>query len=193
MDADTVSNNKGGGISLAATNFTLTNLQVVNNGKSDSSVGAGDGSSFGGINVTAGGQDRAHMVMFNNTIVNNSDSALGTTPAGIGCSAIPTLVNSVAFQNQGPSGAQIAALCMADHSAFPTAGGTNQDLGTCTAAQIFVNAGSGMYQPKQGGAPPCSLIGDGAATFMSVSAPNHDLAGNPRPSGGGFDIGCYQH
>lgn len=194
MDQDVVSNNKGGGISLAATNFSLTNLLVENNGKSDSSVGAGDGSGFGGINITSTGQDRAHMIMFNNTVVNNSDSALGTTPAGIGCSVVTTLANTVAFQNQGPTGAPVAALCMADHSAYATAAGTNQDLTSCTAVQLFVAAASGNYKPNPASTTtPCSLIGDGTTTFMSVAAPNHDLSGNSRPAAGPIDIGCYQH
>ena len=55
---------------------------------------------------------------------------------------------------------------------------------TATAAQLFVNASANNYQLSS----TSPAINAGTAT----DAPSTDILGNPRPSGGGFDIGAYQ-
>jgi hypothetical protein len=53
-----------------------------------------------------------------------------------------------------------------------------------TASQLFVNAASSNYQ--------LSSTSPAINAGTSTDAPSTDLLGNPRPSGGGFDVGCYQ-
>lgn len=196
LDADFISNNVAGGIEVNTSNFTLTNLLISGNGKADSSAGAGDGSAFGGINLSAGGQDRAHMLMFNDTVVANLASATIASASGISCSAVPTLANTVIFGNQGPS-AQTTAGCQPSYSAYPGAGtnaNNNQDLSSCQASDLFIQKSADPYQPIKGGSAPCTLVDDGTSSFMSVNAPAHDIVGatRPQPAGGKFDIGCYE-
>jgi fibronectin type 3 domain-containing protein len=67
---------------------------------------------------------------------------------------------------------------------------TGQDAKSFTAdsAQLFVNPSGGNYQLKSGS----PAIGAGIGSLAGHSAPSTDLAGNPRPTANGFDIGCYE-
>jgi parallel beta-helix repeat protein len=52
---------------------------------------------------------------------------------------------------------------------------------------LFVNTSSNDYHPGP------ALLGQGTGSMGGASAPALDLDGNPRPQGGTYDIGCYEH
>ncbi|MFO0547767.1 MAG: right-handed parallel beta-helix repeat-containing protein [Polyangiaceae bacterium] len=55
-------------------------------------------------------------------------------------------------------------------------------------AALFTSPGTGDFTLLSS-AP---AIDAGVASFQSIAAPNADIAGTPRPSGAGFDIGAYE-
>jgi parallel beta-helix repeat protein len=65
-----------------------------------------------------------------------------------------------------------------------TSTGQDAHSSTATAAQLFVNASANNYQ--------LSSTSPAINAGTSTDAPSTDILGNPRPSGGGFDIGAYQ-
>jgi hypothetical protein len=196
MDQDVVSNNKGGGISLAATDFNITNILVSGNGTSGA---IGIGSAFGGINVSSAGEVGGPMNLINLTVVNNQKNT-NTASSGIICSAVPTILNTVVFGNTGGT-VQLQPLdCTSTtYSAFPggTAGtGTgNRELTGCSATQLFTGTAPTPFMPVQNMTNnACDLV-DVAAPLPNVSAPDHDLLGTKRPQpypSGTDDIGCYE-
>jgi hypothetical protein len=66
-------------------------------------------------------------------------------------------------------------------------GSTGEDTHsfTATQSQLFVNAASNNYQ--------LSATSPAINAGTALDAPSTDLLGYPRPSDGGYDIGCYQH
>jgi parallel beta-helix repeat protein len=65
-----------------------------------------------------------------------------------------------------------------------TSTGQDAHSSTATAAQLFVNASASNYQ--------LSSTSPAINAGTSTDAPSTDILGNPRPSGGGYDIGAYQ-
>lgn len=59
---------------------------------------------------------------------------------------------------------------------------------TASPSSLFVNAGGDNYN-LLGGVP---AIDSGVPVFQTVSAPNRDISGTPRPQGSGFDLGAYE-
>lgn len=183
MDQDVISNNKGGGLSLAATDFTLTNLLVSDNGSSTSALG--------GISLGSAGES-GKMSVVDVTVVDNQKTT-GIVPSGIFCnSAAVAILNTVVFGNSGSSQLDATSDCMStSYSAFPSATGTgNVDVTTCTAAQLFSGSAPTPFMPIKG-TGSCNLVDVGT----NSGAPDHDLVGTkrPQPSPNGVDdIGCYE-
>jgi hypothetical protein len=186
FDADSFAGNKGGAVTVNATDFTMTNLLVHNNG-----AGGAGGSSFGGIYLQAVGE-AGKMTMFNLTVVNNSATATALG-SGIVCAAAPTtLANTLVLGNQGPT-IEISAGCTPSYSAFIGGSGSNNEnipITGCAVTDLLVDPANGDFHPKKGGAVPCTLVNQGTNT----NAPDHDLDGTarPQPTAGTDDIGCYE-
>lgn len=181
MDQDVVSGNIGGGISLAATDFNITNTLISGNGNTMST--------FGGVEVTSTGES-GKMAVVNATIVNNSAKTTGIAlPSGIYCSSTAvSILNTAVFGN---SGQQLDGTdCMTtSFSAYPGASGNNINIGSCMATDLFSGAAPTPFMPvKRVGT--CNLVDVGT----NIGAPTHDLLGTPRPQpvGGTDDIGCYE-
>jgi hypothetical protein len=190
LDADTITNHKGGGVSLDASNFALTNLLVAGNGTPTTTPGSG--SNFGGISIGGNAGEPGKMNLSNLTIVNNSAKTTAFA-SGVICSSTPSLLQNTAIFGNQPATEVTAAQCTPSYSAFVGAGANvahNQELATCAATDLFVAPASGQYQPKKGGTAPCTLVDNGT----NAGAPDHDLTGTPRPQplGGTADIGCYE-
>ncbi len=195
LDADLLQGNKGGAIKMDATDFALTNLLVLSNGTA--TQGGTNGSSFGGIDVSAIGEI-GKMSMANLTVVGNKADNNATASAMQCPVTAPKTINTVVFGNTGPA-AEIQTACIGtvatptvSYSAYVGGSGTmnNLDLTGCTAAMLFTNAAGGNYLPVKGGAKPCTLVDQGT----NVGAPDHDYVATPRPQpvGGTDDIGAYE-
>jgi hypothetical protein len=170
--------NGGNGISAMQSTFVITNALVHRNGQSSVTDAA--------VEIAAAPQLK--QVLLNVTVADN----IGSFP-GIRCSnATPTVANAVAFNNPVPNQAMITG-CTVTNSAFYGASSPNQDTNNCTD-KLFVNSATANYVPLKGGAPPCSLVGQGLDSItvggLQYTAPQ-DIVGVPRPSGR-FDIGAYQ-
>jgi len=171
--------NGGSGLSLSQSTFTVTNTVVHRNGQS--------GFTSAAIEITAAAQP--NQTLFNVTVADN----VGTIP-GIRCSSTqPIVANTVVFNNAIPNQATITS-CAPTNSAFFGGGSPNQDLNNCTD-KVFVNASTTNYLPLKGGAPPCSLVGQGVDSVVpsggTAVTTNHDVVGTARKTGM-FDIGGYQ-
>jgi hypothetical protein len=179
--------NSGGGIGLSGTNdFTVINSLIERNG--------GASSSTGGI-AQDGMFNRAQVI--NSTVVNNMVGSGQLAASGISCnangigSATYTVFNNVVYGNTNGSG-EINSSCLPDHDAYVGGSGTNQDLTSCTAAQIFVDGTNNNWRPKTGSSAPCSLIDKGESAYAGVNAPAYDIEGTSRPMGAGVDVGAYE-
>lgn len=170
--------NGGRGLDLESSAFTITNTVVYQNGQTGVDYG---------VFITNGTQP--NQTLFNVTVADN----IATAP-GITCSTTqPTIANTVVFNNPVPNQARIA-MCTVTNSAFFGATGSNQDTNNCTD-KVFVNAGTANYVPLTGGAPPCSLVGQGVNSVTpaggTLVTTDHDVVGHSRPPGK-YDIGAYQ-
>jgi hypothetical protein len=119
----------------------------------------------------------------NNTILNNILLGGGGVALRISSDSMSSLVcdyniGGGLYQSEDTGNNQTLAQWQAS---------TGQDAHsfTATAAQLFANAAANNYQLSS----TSLAIDSGTAT----DAPNTDILGNPRPSGGGFDIGAYEH
>lgn len=195
LDADLVRDNKGGAIKFDTTDFAATNLLVLANGTA--TQGATNGSSFGGVDVSAAGE-LGKMTIANLTMVGNKADNNATASALQCPITAPKTINTVVFGNTGPA-AEIQTACVGtvatpsvSSSAYVGGSSTmsNVDLTGCTAAMLFVGAAAGNFQLVKGGAKPCTLVDQGT----NVGAPDHDYVGTPRPQpvGGVDDIGAYE-
>lgn len=191
LDSTFVGPNSGGGVGLNNTDFTIVNTVIAKNG-----TGGSGGSPFGGLQHL-GNFNRAQLI--NSTIADNAMDPGKAPAAGVSCgangigSAVYVIFNDVIFGNTGgPTGEFNAAGCPPDHTAYVGGTGTNPDLTSCSAAQLFANAGTNDFHPVNTAAAPCTLVNDGTASFMTVSAPAVDFGGVARPQGGAFDIGAYE-
>ncbi len=186
FDADIILGNKGGGISLSASDFALTNLLVHDNGTSGAA-----GSDFGGLLLSTSGES-GKMSLFNLTVVDNLAKTTAAA-SGINCVATPSALTNTLVLGNSPLTEISAAGCGASYSSYVGAtGSNNQDIPVagCTVGDLLVNPSGGNFHPKKSGTAPCTLIDLGTNT----GAPGHDLDGTarPQPSTGTDDIGCYE-
>ncbi len=192
LDAIQIVGNAGGGLKLEGADFYLTNLLVVGNGTADASSANKNGSSLGGIDVDSAGE-ASNMTILNATVIANSASTLAST-SGLTCLTPVTVANIVVVDNGGPALQISEAGCAPTYSAYSNvtiSGAHNRDLTSCANSQLFVNYPTNEEVSKTGRAP-CSLIGGGIFNVTgSITAPDHDLVGAPRPTSS-IDIGCYQ-
>jgi len=70
-------------------------------------------------------------------------------------------------------------------SQWQSSTGQDHNSFSATAAQLFVNPSANNYQELS--TSPSIDVG------TSTDAPSTDIAGNPRPSGAGYDIGTYEY
>jgi hypothetical protein len=187
LDQDTVAANTQGGVALSSSDFTISNSLIRDNGLLDPS-----GSAVGGISTTG---TSARAVIVNNTVVNNKNSGTGITPVGVACGAATVTFNTVIKGNSGF--ATETGGCSPTYSAYNGATGTgNRDISLCTLANLFSDPMAGDYHPNKTAAGACTIVLVNVGTPMSgtVNAPDHDLGGTrrPQPTGGAWDIGCYE-
>lgn len=156
-----------GGMYLEGTNFTLSNVTVSRNGHP---------ADYGGAIYAAGGSG---------TIVNSTVSRnRGNAGLGVGLVTL-TLRNSI-FWGQRPTSSpdvDVASVATvdADHTDIGTLAGTVNDLGgNISTDPRFVSSNDFHLTASS----PC--IDTGTCT----GAPATDADGDPRPTGGGCDIGA---
>lgn len=177
--------NDRGGVSLTASDFTITNTVITKNGAETANMNPG--SDVGGISVALLAK---RAIVMNTSVVANSSKLLADA-SGIVCPGGNKMIvgNTVIFGNTGgKGGTQITTKnCNMDKDAFPGAMTPNIDLTTCTMDDLFMSD----YHLKKGNAP-CTLVDQGSNAPASQPAPDYDLDGNHRPAGTGFDIGAYE-
>jgi hypothetical protein len=166
--------NNSGGVYLKTSDFTLQNSIVQKNGSPTSA--------FGGVQIsTLGTMGRGNIV--NVDILNNACENQNNRYSGIDCvmGTILVLNTAVLGNTVGvPTGPiELRGTCSVDHSAFAGGTGTNTNLTNCTVADLFATDFSPLTTP--GGICPTTLLGKGAATFTTATAPSFDFNGAPRP------------
>ena len=177
--------NRGGGIDEASggNSLTLTNCLITDNGRSGPS-----GPMFGGVEVLGG-----DATIVNWSLIGNTTKTAGVTGIASSTTGSVVVLNTLVFQGWG--GTMNLTGCTTAYSAYEGAPATNSnvDLTGCLGTDLFVDYDNGDYRPKAG-SNPCNLVDNGAATFMTLSAPSKDLLGSPRPAppAGAYDIGCYE-
>jgi hypothetical protein len=181
-----VSNNAGGGIEVASSNFTITNDLIVGNG----TLGAA-GSGFGGVDIAS---VATTSVIYNLTVVNNMavDTPTGVE-SGITCGTtnVP-VVNTVLLGNSTLD--VTPTKCVTSTCAYLGAGGNgNVSLNGCAATDVFQGANNfELLTTANPGKSACILIDKGATPSAALNVPAHDLLGRSRPQRTAWDPGCYE-
>ncbi len=177
--------NRGGGVDEASggSSLTLTNCLITDNGRSGPS-----GPMFGGVEVLGG-----DATIVNCSLIGNTTKTTGVTGIASSTTGSVVVLNTLVFQGWG--GTMNLTGCTTAYSAYEgaPAPNSNVDLTGCLGTDLFVDYDNGDYRPKAG-SNPCNLVDNGAATFMTLTAPTKDLLGAPRPApaAGAYDIGCYE-
>ena len=103
--------------------------------------------------------------------------------------ATTVVVSSIVWGNTSPSnpniGVYTGATCTVSYSVIGQTGGFTNAGGNLDTDPLFVGSVSPYDLHLQGGS---SCIDVGIAT----GALDHDLDGDPRPSGSGYDMGAYE-
>jgi len=183
LDADTITGNKGGGISVDATNFAVTNLVVVGNGTTSSN--------FGGISI--GTNAGTTMSLANLTLVSNKarNTALAS---GIACNVSATLLENVVIFGDQMAGRDINVVqcgtpTTSAYYGAADSGNTKYNTMACTSAdQLFMSASTGDYRPNKTAVAPCPVVLVGVGT--QAGAPTTDFAGITRPNSP--SVGAYE-
>ena len=93
------------------------------------------------------------MSIANLTVVANVEGSTAAFPSGFFCAnTLTTFLNTVIVGNSGGTSETNASSCSGaaiSGDAFVGATGSDEDLSTCTLAQIFADPTNGDYRPKK--------------------------------------------
>ena len=179
LDANVISTNSGGGISLASGSFVVSNNLIVANGN------AGPG-------VVLSGNFTSTLWWFN-TVAGNlrSGAQAGAFSCGGVLSGAPAIEASIVWGNTSAGGSSIGTGCTftysdVDDTMLPAgAGNFNSD-------PKFVDAAASNYRIQTGS--PCANKVTSATGLAGGALPNHDVDGKARPRAAtsGYDCGAAQ-
>ena len=161
----------GGGIYCGASS-TITNCTITDNRAWGEYV---VGSSGYGGGIYCG----ASSTITNCTITGNRATGHNGYGGGIYCGASSTITNCILFGDT-PDEIYVSSGNLVTYSDIQ---GGYSGIGNINADPLFI--GNGDYHLK--GISPCIDSG------TSNGAPNTDIEGNPRPQGGGYDMGAYEY
>ncbi len=169
--------NEAGGMRMSNTDFILENSLIAKNGNKTVNP-----ANFAGGIVVANGFNVSPQVIRHCTVVDNeSPNILGA--AGIDCGVAPSAVScpsNIVVGNQKPSGSSSATIgCGLRYSNVT---GIAIGQGNISVPPTFVSPGTGDYHLAAGSAG--IDLGDPA------SPTTVDIDNQPRPTGGGFDMGA---
>jgi Right handed beta helix region len=179
VEQSTISDNKGGGIKLDSTRFTLTNNVIVRNGDANSN--------YGGIQLAnlIAGMSRLEY----NTVTLNTGKMNTTT--GVDCASSDTVAfsNNIVYGNVvSGTGTQISIdpQCTWTYSDIGPTVGTVPGPGTGNLNVIpaFVDAAANNFRP--------ALTSPVIDKADPASVLRFDFSGNLRPLGPGRDLGAYE-
>ena len=140
---------------------------------------------YSGTSSGTGGSIRILDASTGNTILNN---ILLDSSAIVYRISADSQSGTISNYNVVPSGAQIRSEDTALNESFSqwqSQSGQDKNSLSATPAQLFVNASGNDYHLSS--TSPAIDVG------TSTDAPSTDIAGNPRPSGKGYDIGAYEY
>jgi Right handed beta helix region len=180
VEQSTISDNKGGGIKLDSTRFTLTNNVIVRNGDIASS-------NYGGVQLDnlIAGMSRLEY----NTVTLNTGKVNTTTGVDCRSSDIVTFSNNILYGNVvSGTGTQISIdpQCTWTYSDIGPTVGTVPGPGTGNLNVIpaFVDAAANNFRP--------ALTSPVIDKADPASVLRFDFSGNLRPLGPGRDLGAYE-
>lgn len=182
-----ISKNRGGGIRTDNSDFLIRNNFIQNNGDLLSSSG--------GVKIVRDGPNQ--RIFDFNTVVGNRVYELQFSAPGIGCETFAPIeiTNSIIWNNDGGNNgyvdpnAQINGFCEVSYSNVQ--GGVIQDgdrpvigPGNIDTDPLFADPFRADYRIQAE-----SMARDAADPESSIEI---DFDGNPRPAGGGYDMGAYE-
>jgi hypothetical protein len=156
--------NPGGGMSLDACKYAVTNTIIAHNS---------GGSLLGGVLLDG---TQPGSVFTNNTIVSNTVATPNV--GGVDCFAAASIVNSVIREN---SPSQVGSNCVV---AYSNVQGGATGTGNIDLTPSFVDAGTDNYRYNAGS--------PGIDVATAIGAPDHDFDGYPRPYNGTPDMGAFE-
>lgn len=164
----TITGNNGGGVSLTSCGFTIRNNFITGNGPT---------AAIGGLRISGTTEPR---IFEYNTVAGNFVSS--GVSGGVRCDDAAEIRNSIIYGN---SNDELESDCTAHFCLIEdTSGAVASSNNIREQSPSFINSGGGNYHIED--SPP-SLCIDAANSAWPV---DHDIDGDERPLGGGYDIGA---
>jgi len=168
LDGNTVTGNSDGGVWIKQSAFTVTNNLIANNGDSLSS--------FGGVMIDTPGDPQVFQY---NTVAAN----LGNygVCGGVQCVHPVEIRNSIVYGNDND---ELDSNCTPHYCLIEDDSGATGSNNIRGQSPSFVTTSFGDYRIEDNPPSPCIDAADPGSTV------DHDIDGQSRPLGGGYDIGA---
>jgi parallel beta-helix repeat protein len=167
LEGNTLTGNAGGGVSLSSCGFTVTNNFITGNGPT---------STIGGVKIDVPGTPQVFQY---NTVAGNFVSS--GVAGGIRCVDPVEIRNSIVYGNTND---ELATDCTPRSCLIEDSSGAVGENNIRGQSPSFVDALNGDYHIED--SPPSICI-DAADSDWPT---DHDVEGDARPQGGGYDIGA---